>query len=328
VVKITKRRVTIMLKEMGFYKGINLGGWLSQCDYSEEHMDSFISEKDYAVIAGWGADHVRIPFDYNIIENADGTFNDNGFARIDKAIALSRKNGLNIVLDLHKTAGFSFDYYSENENGFFENPFLQERFYRLWEEVARRYGNDPEHIAFELLNEVTDMEFMEMWNRIVRVCISRIRAIASETLIFVGSCHNNSADTVYLLEEPFDSRVVYNMHCYEPLKFTHQGAYWTDAIVKSDRFTADESGVTPELFEELFSTAIEKARDNGVELYCGEYGVIDVVSPEETLKWYRSINTVFEKYGISRCAWSYRKMDFGLSDSRLDSIRPELLKVI
>ena len=38
-----------MLKEMGFYKGINLGGWLSQCDYSEEHMDSFISEKDYAV---------------------------------------------------------------------------------------------------------------------------------------------------------------------------------------------------------------------------------------------------------------------------------------
>ena len=232
------------------------------------------------------------------------------------------------MLDLHKTAGFSFDYYSENENGFFENPFLQERFYRLWEEVARRYGNDPEHIAFELLNEVTDMEFMEMWNRIVRVCISRIRAIASETLIFVGSCHNNSADTVYLLEEPFDSRVVYNMHCYEPLKFTHQGAYWTDAIVKSDRFTADESGVTPELFEDLFSTAIEKARDNGVELYCGEYGVIDVVSPEETLKWYRSINTVLEKYGISRCAWSYRKMDFGLSDSRLDSIRPELLKVI
>ncbi len=25
-----------MLKDSGFYKGINLGGWLSQCDYSEE----------------------------------------------------------------------------------------------------------------------------------------------------------------------------------------------------------------------------------------------------------------------------------------------------
>ena len=76
-----------MLKEMGFYKGINLGGWLSQCDYSSEHLDSCINEKDYAVIASWGADHVRIPFDYNIIENEDRTYNESGFARIDRAIS-------------------------------------------------------------------------------------------------------------------------------------------------------------------------------------------------------------------------------------------------
>ena len=63
-----------MLKEMGFYKGINLGGWLSQCSYEEKHMDTFISDEDYAVIAGWGADHIRIPFDYNILENEDGEF--------------------------------------------------------------------------------------------------------------------------------------------------------------------------------------------------------------------------------------------------------------
>ncbi len=29
-----------MLKDSGFYKGINLGGWLSQCDYSEERLNS------------------------------------------------------------------------------------------------------------------------------------------------------------------------------------------------------------------------------------------------------------------------------------------------
>ena len=34
-----------MLKEIGFYKGVNLGGWFSQCDYSKERLDSFITER-------------------------------------------------------------------------------------------------------------------------------------------------------------------------------------------------------------------------------------------------------------------------------------------
>ena len=58
-----------MLKELGFYKGVNLGGWFSQCDYSRERLDTFITEPDFAKIAGWGFDHVRIPIDYNVIQN-------------------------------------------------------------------------------------------------------------------------------------------------------------------------------------------------------------------------------------------------------------------
>ena len=39
-----------MLKERGFHRGINLGGWLSQCDYSPERLNGFITEEDFAVI--------------------------------------------------------------------------------------------------------------------------------------------------------------------------------------------------------------------------------------------------------------------------------------
>ena len=78
----------------------------------------------------------------------------------------------------------------------------------------------------------------------------------------------------------------------------------------------------------MFAEALKKAEENGTELYCGEYGMIDVASPEDTLKWYKAINEVFEKHNISRSAWSYKEMDFGLSDSRLDSIREELIKYL
>ena len=62
-----------------------------------------------------------------------------------------------------------------------------------------------------------------------------------------------------------------------------------------------------------------------VPLYCGEYGVIDCASPEDALEWFRMIHEAFEHYGIGRAAWSYRQMDFGLSDPRMDDVRAELL---
>lgn len=30
----------------GYQKGVNLGGWFSQCDYSEDRFNNFITEDD------------------------------------------------------------------------------------------------------------------------------------------------------------------------------------------------------------------------------------------------------------------------------------------
>ena len=101
-----------------------------------------------------------------------------------------------------------------------------------------------------------------------------------------------------------------------------------DFLDKSVRIPFDESGVTEETFEKLFAPALAKAKEHGASLYCGEYGVIDVVAPEDAVKWFRVINAVFEKHGIARAVWSYKQMDFGISDPRWDAVRDELLKVL
>ena len=316
-----------MLRSKGFYRGVNLGGWLSQCDYSQERLDTFITEADIAKIASWGLDHVRLPLDYNVVENEDGSYKEDGFNRIAKAIAWSRKYNLNLIIDLHKTLGFSFDA-GEKQSGFFDNEKLQERFYCLWEELAKHFGNDPEHVAFEILNEVTDKSFIDTWNTVSHKCIARIRKYAPDTLILVGSYYNNSACAVKDLAAPYDDKVIFNFHCYDPLKFTHQGATWTDAIAPAERIAFDDTDITPAFFDDFFASAIETAKLHNTTLYCGEYGVIDVVSPADTLKWYKCINAIFEKHGISRSAWSYKEMDFGLSDARMDEVRDELLKYL
>lgn len=41
-----------MKKFVGFERGVNLGGWLSQGTYDKKHLDSFISEDDFRIISG------------------------------------------------------------------------------------------------------------------------------------------------------------------------------------------------------------------------------------------------------------------------------------
>ena len=317
-----------MLTKLGFHRGINFGGWFSQCDYSRERLDSFITEADFAAVAGWGLDHIRIPVDYNILENEDGSFSQEGFERLHRVLELCRQYGLRLLLDLHKTAGFSFDSYGESEHGFFESETYQERFYRLWEEIARQFGAYSDCVAFELLNEVTEQRFMPAWSRILRTCIGRIRRFAPDTAVLAGSYENNSVRTVPALDPPADDRVIYNFHCYEPLAFTHQGAYWTPVIDPDRRIPFSQAACSPAYFEALFADAVEKAAREHTSLYCGEYGVIDRVPPRDVLAWFAAIHEVFEAHHIPRCAWTYKGMDFSLTDPRLDDVRPSLLQCL
>ena len=315
-----------MLKELGFKKGVNLGGWFSQCDYSEERLNNFITEADFEKIAALGFDHVRIPIDYNVIQNPDGTMRPDGLGRIDAALALCDKYGLKAVLDLHKTPGYSFDA-GEKEAGFFESESYQERFYWIWETLAEWFAGMSDRVAFELLNEVTEARFLPAWKHISRECVRRIRFFAPDTIILLGSYNWNSARTVPELDAPYDDKMVYNFHFYEPHVFTHQGAYWMPEL-QNTRCSYADCGASEQWFEDFLAPAIEKAKKENCELYCGEFGVIDVVPPEEAVKWFRDLHKVFERHGIAHAVWSWKQMDFGLIDERMDGVRDELLKLL
>ncbi|MBP3542054.1 MAG: cellulase family glycosylhydrolase [Clostridia bacterium] len=337
----------------GFDKGVNLGGWLSQCldHYNEEHYSTFILEEDIQKISSWGLDHVRLPVDYNVIQTDDGQFIESGFAHIDRAIAWCEKYGLNLVLDIHKACGFVFD--DASYCSFFTDEKMQDLFVQLWQELARRYGN-KQNVVFELLNEVTAREFAEPWNRIAKRTMAAIREIATETKILIGGIFNSSIFGLTLLEAPFDENVVFTFHCYSPMPFTHQGAHWiatmpadyrmgypvtaaemnacSQKIFGDDYYAEYESlgddMLSPAYFEKMFATALEVSRKFDVPLYCGEYGVIDLADADSTLRWYKDIHAALVNHNIPRAAWSYKEMNFGLSGAHYAPVLSELLKAL
>lgn len=340
----------------GFMHGINLGGWLSQCrEYSKNNYDNFITKKDFGVIKSWGLDHVRLNVDYNIFEDEKGNYIEEGFGYVQRAIDWAKEYGLNIMLDLHKTAGYSFDP-NYGEGGLFENEAYQERFYRLWEQFATRFGKYKDMMCFELLNEVTKQEYSDKWNEISVNCIKRIRKICPDVKVVVGSYWNGYPAAIPDLAMPYDKNVVYTFHCYEPLVFTHQGGEWVSLKMKGNfrmsynktygeykQITIDNLGegnagcfnlfdqnkkIDTEFFEKIIEPALKTAAERNVELYCGEYGVIEKAGAEEAYEWLKDFTAVLEKYKIGRAIWNYHSHVFGISDDWMAPKREEVIKLL
>ena len=99
----------MLRKFEGFMKGINLGGWLSQSSLEQSRLDNFITEQDIQTIKTFGVDHVRLPIDFELVEDRQGNEREEGYRYIDNCIVLCLQNNINLVLDLHKTAGYVFD---------------------------------------------------------------------------------------------------------------------------------------------------------------------------------------------------------------------------
>ncbi len=341
----------MLRKFEGFTKGINLGGWLSQVKPENSGHDTFITKEDIRTIKTFGVDHVRLPIDFELVEDEAGNVREEGYRYIDDCISWCLENNLNLVLDLHKTAGYVFDDF-EYSADFFHNEELMDRFINLWVRLAKRYGKYHKNVAFELLNEIVRPEDSEGWNDLAARAIRRIRELAPDTWILVGGTRNNSIVSLKELRAPADKKIVFNFHCYEPLIFTHQAAYWIEGMPSDYRIDypltvqqcidetkrlVDGSFAYPishladmecsaQFFCSFFTEAVQIAENYDVPLYCGEYGVIDQANPEAALRWYQDIHAAFEHYGIGRAVWTYKKMDFGITDAHYSPVFQEILE--
>lgn len=341
----------------GYNKGINLGGWLSQCvARTKEHFDTFITEEDIKIIASWGLDHVRLPLDYDIVLSDNNEYIEEGFGYIDNCIKWCQNNGLNLILDLHKTYGYSFDPLEDTDKeAFFTDEKLIQHFIGFWQELAKRYGKYSDMMAFELLNEIISPNVTDEWNDIANRTIKGIREYAPDTYVVYGGVNYNNVSSVQKLSDPYDDKIVYNFHCYDPMVFTHQSAYWVVGMPSDFKMNypaplaeCKEKGkmvslelnatmgielddmdmVGPKFFEAIFKSAIDSAQKRNAPLYCGEYGVIDQAPTPDTVRWFKDINATFEKFGIGRACWTYKNKDFGLVDEHYAEIKDELIKLL
>ena len=48
----------------------------------------------------------------------------------------------------------------------------------------------------------------------------------------------------------------------------------------------------------------------------------------DALRWLRDISGVFNRHGIGRALWNYKRKDFGLIDPHYDGVRDQLIEIL
>jgi endoglucanase len=317
--------------------GVNLSHWFSQVyvapGYSAAHYDSYMKQSDLELIAAQGFDHVRFPIGVEHLLEADGSGLDAEFvARIEREIAQLHALGLAVIVDAHPEAEFKNDLARSDD--------AVERFVSMWSALAARFADsDPASTAFEVLNE-PDIGDNARWVEILNRGLGAIRAAAPEHSVVASGDLFSQLPTLLELPTLDDGNLIYNIHVYDPMALTHQGARWApdwaqhtrgldypmdlenvsalqaatddpDAHAALDEYATE--GWDRARYESFLAPAVAWAAARGVPLTCNEFGVYKTFAPRAArLRWLADVTSVFVEQGIGWTVWDYAG-DFGVA---------------
>ncbi len=316
-----------------FHRGSNLGGWLSQANVRDEtHLAGKYRREHIARLAAAGFDHLRLPVDYELIEETESPhrLRKQGMRWVEQAIDWTWAEGLGVTLDLHKCAGMSF--FTPEINRLWEDAGLQRRFAGLWRKLAGHFAGAPhDRLVFELLNEPTSAD-NERWNDLAARALDAIREVDPRRWVVIGSNSWNVPSTFADLRDFRDPRVAYAVHWYEPFIFTHQKATWCEWLKRLDLAVAypsvmpdlaprqaelrdpawreqmmlfSEQTLNYERMERCFAPVAAFAARTGAPIYCTEFGCWDPAPPESQLGWFRDSLKLFATHGVAWAQWEY-----------------------
>ncbi len=324
-----------------FSHGVNLSHWFAQSvnGYDPAHLAHFVSDADLKAIKAAGLDHVRLSVAPGVLFTAGRTneFNVQVLNSLMSALDRIQAEGLSVVLDLHPVGSEKASLLTEPT----ENVLVVE-----WAAIAQQLADQsPDTLAFEVLNEPDPAKGENWWSLQGRVLAS-IRNVDKHRIVIVNGGGWSGIDDL-ITNQPYDDpHVVYTIHYYAPILFTHQGANWSWNIAEriaalgwpqareqadiaagaathdqeAEGFVRDQitSGqFTSHWMDEQFDRLTEwQKKYHAVSIYVGEFGVYAKNSPSDArLRWISAVREGCEKRGWGWALWD-NSVSFGFADVR------------
>lgn len=298
-------------------RGINLGNALDAPREGDWGMR--LEEEYFDLIKQAGFNAVRIPtrWSAHAAKSSPYTIDEAFFKRLDWAVEQALAHGLVAVLNMH--------HYDE----IYQEPGAhRERFLAMWEQIAKRYHDQPDRLYFEILNEPNSKLDAKLWNEYLNDALRIIRDSNPERIVIVGPTQWNAFTHLKALKLPEnDRRLIVTFHYYLPFKFTHQGASWakgSEPWVGTKWTASDEE---KQAIRRDFDTAAAWAKEHNRPLYLGEFGVYSRADMESRARWTAFVRDEAEKRGFSWAYWEFGS-GFGAYDRQKREWRKPLLEAL
>lgn len=315
------------MKPAPFTRGVNVTNWFQAPSPQQIDFTKYTKE-DFENIQSLGADVIRLPINlHSMVGDAPDYPLDSLFLFfLDQVVDWAEELEMHLVLDNH-----TFDPAVDTD------PDVGDILVPVWRQMADHYKDRSEYVYFEVLNEPHGID-EATWNAIQQRVIDAIREVDTKHTIVVGGASFNSYNSLQYMPEFADTNLIYTYHFYDPFLLTHQGASWTDPSlvslsgvpfpydaaampdVPADlRGTYVESSLTDyanegtqEHVQNLLNIAINFAEQRGVAIWCGEMGVYNANSENESrVNWHTIVNAYLTEQGVAWTNWDYHG-GFGL----------------
>lgn len=310
-------------------KGINLSHWWAQSfeGYTDEHLTTYITPRDFRLIRQMGFRHVRFTLEPMAI------WNEADPAKLPPArLSLLKEDvkglvdaGLGVIVDAHPSDEFKKRIETDLPH--------RRAFTAWWGSVAKEIAPiSTNKVFFEPLNEPA-IDNAQKWYAIQGDLLRTIRRAAPRHTIIVSGDRWSSADRLVLMKPYEDRNVVYNFHCYDPFIFTHQGATWGWDMTKwmtrlpypsapGDPSTMVKAGAPAEVTGHVngylnerwnrdrlrahLAPVREWMKRTGRPVTCNEFGVYQAESnAADSLRWHEDLIAVLDEMKIGWTKWDY-----------------------
>jgi endoglucanase len=324
-------------------RGVGLGGWMNMenfitgfpanesgmraavarvlgADRAERFfdrlLDRFFADEDAALLAELGVNCVRLPVNQRHFERDDRPFEllEEGFLRLDRAIATLAAHGMWSVIDLHAVPGCQNQHWhSDNAThvaAFWQHRHFQDRVVGLWRALAERYRGNAWVAGYNLLNEPGDASG-EVVGPFYDRLVAAVRELDGDHILFVDG--NTYSTDFSVFGEPYEN-AIYACHDYGRPGMSFGGPYpgltqgvWVDRDV----------------LEETFLARTRFQRETGTPVWVGEFGPVYTGDPERDEQRYQVLSDqldIYDRHGAGWSIWTYKDVGLqGLVHASADS---------
>lgn len=304
-------------------RGVNLGGWLMMEGYilhalniaeqvfkknftrtlgkdaltsfERDFRNHFIQENDIKMIAGFGFNCIRVPFNSRAIEKRPYQYDGEGLKYLDNVIRWTEKYKVWLILDLHAACGAqNHDWHSDSLGPalLWQKKELRERTFKLWEFLVNRYKDKTAVAGYDLLNEAV-LEDTKLLNTFYKQLIKTIRSADRNHILFVEG--NRWAQDLECLEDFSDGNLAFSVHVYQPLEFTFN-------FIPHSQYLFETKKSLQKLLSGYAATARRKQRP----IYVGEFGVNARQGHDGEDVWVKDTLSCFQEFGFHWTYWTYK----------------------